>query len=156
MSMQLNNSFIPVYDDIPEDWNSARQTLVEYLKQITNGVNLRDVGYLLEEPIITGKLFQPSALPDDNTSPQQFRQIFRVVVNIGPLMPGLNPGVNHGITFDSNFTLVQLWVSGTNTTTFTARTITGHDVLMNATQIVITSPQAFDRSWCVIEFLLEQ
>ena len=70
-------------------------------------------------------------------------------------MAGLNPGVVHDIVFDGNFTLIDLWVAGTNSTTLTARDISGNDVIMNATTIVITSPQAFDRAFAVVEYIQE-
>lgn len=148
---QQYESFLPVYDTVPEPWEQGRQFLVEVLKKISNTVNIRTIGWMLNEELLSGQQFIPSP-----TAPiGQFRSVFRMTINTGALVAGANPGVNHGVTFDTNFTLVDLWVSGTNSGTLTARRITGNDVLMNATQIVITSPQVFDRSFCVIEYMKE-
>lgn len=149
---QQFESYIPVYDVIPENWESARQILTEYLKKITNAVNIREIGWFLEEELLSGQQF----IPGVTSSPidQQFRSVFRKVINTGALVPGVNPGIAHGVTFDANFTLIHLWVSGTLIST-NAKTITGNDVNMTTTQIVITSPQAFDRSFCTIEYIKE-
>ncbi len=153
-SSQEFESFVPVYDTVPEDWEDARQFLVEHLKKISNAVNIRTIGWLLDEELLSGQAFIPGAtIPGNN--PGVMRQVFRKVVDVSPLIVGVNPGVNHGITFDVNFTLIDLWVAGTNSSTFTARDISGNDVLMNATQLVITSPQAFDRAFAFIEYTQE-
>ncbi len=148
---QQLESYVPVYDTVPEKWEDAHGFLVEQLKKISNAVNIRTIGWLLDEELLSGQQFIPRA-----TAPVgEYRSILRKVVNTGALVAGVNAGVNHGITFDANFTLIDLWVSGTNSGTLTARRITGNDVLMNATQIVITSPQVFNRSYCVIEYIRE-
>lgn len=149
---QQLEAYVPVYDYIPEEWESARGALTEFLKRISNAVNIREIGWFLEEELLSGQQF----IPGITSSPinQQFRSVFRKVINTGALVPGVNPGVAHGVTFDANFTLIHLWVSGTSIST-NAKTITGNDVNMTTTQIIITSPQAFDRSFCVIEYIKE-
>lgn len=148
-------AYVPVYDAIPDSWEEARPFLVENLKKMSNGINIRTIGWLLDEELLSGQQFIPGVNTQPNSTPDQVRSVLRKVINTGALVVGLNPGVNHGILFDANFTLVDLWVAGTDSVGFTARDISGNDVLMNATQIVITSPQAFDRSFCVLEFLQE-
>lgn len=147
-------SYLPVYDTVPDKWEEARAFLVEQLKKISNAVNIRTIGWLLDEQLLSGQAFIPGAtIPGNN--PSTFRQVLRKVVDVSPLAAGANPGVPHGITFDANFTLIDLWVSGTNSGTLTARTISGNDVLMNAIDLVITSPQAFDRAFAFIEYIQE-
>lgn len=146
-------SYLPVYDAVPEKWEEARPFLVEHLKKISNAVNLREIGWLLDEELLAGKQFIPSA--NLTGTSQQYRTVLRKVIDLGALVAGANAGVAHGITFDANFTLIDLWVSGTNSGTLTARTISGNDVLMTATQIVVTSPQAFNRAFAFIEYIQE-
>jgi len=155
VSQQLE-AYVPVYDTVPEKWEEGREFLIEHLKKISNAVNIRAIGWLLDEELLAGKQFIPSAVNTTGEDPsQQFRSVLRKVVDLGALIAGVNPGVNHGITFDVNFTLIDLWVAGTNSTTFTARDISGNDVLMTQTQIVVTSPQIFDRAFAFIEYILE-
>jgi hypothetical protein len=147
-------SYVPVYDTVPNEWKEAQPFLVETLKKISNAVNVRTIGWHLDEELLTGNSFIPGVtFPGNN--PGIFRSILRKVIDVSPLVAGANAGVNHGIVFDSNFTLIDLWVSGTNSGTLTARRITGNDVIMNATQIVITSPQAFDRAFAFVEYIQE-
>lgn len=151
---QLFESYVPVYDAAPEKWEEARPFLVEHLKKISNAVNIREIGWFLDEELLSGKAFIPGAtLPGNN--PANYRSVLRKVVDVSPLVAGVNPPVLHGITFDANFTLIDLWVAGTDSAAFTARVISGNDVLMNATQLVITSPQAFDRAFATIEYIQE-
>lgn len=148
------DSFIPVYDAVPENWEEAKPFLVEVLKKISNAINIREIGWLLDEQLLSGKAFIPAATVPGN-NPGEYRQVLRKVIDLGALIAGANPGVNHGITFDINFTLIDLWVSGTNSITFTARNISGNDVLMNSLQIVVTSPQVFDRAFAFVEYIQE-
>jgi hypothetical protein len=160
MSFQIDSqvfeSFVPVYDTVPETWDAARPFLVEQLKKISNGVNARTIGFYLDQQLLSGNQFIPvPAMWGVNSSDsQQFRQIFRKVVDCSPLTTGSNTYA-HGIIFDVNFTLIDLWVAATNSSTFNAVVITDDNVTMNATNIVITSPGNFDRAFCVIEYLLE-
>ena len=152
-SSQELESYVPVYNAIPDSWEEARPFLVEVLRKMSEGVNIREIGWFLDEELLSGKAFIPGVTVPGN-NPSEFRQIFRKVIDTGALIAGANI-VPHGIVFDTNFTLIQLWVSGTNTGTLTARTINGNDVVMDATNLVITSPQVFDGSFCVCEYLLE-
>ncbi len=140
LSSQEFESYVPVYDAIPDQWENARPFVVEQLKKISNAINVREIGFLLDEELLSGKQFIPAAVPAGDVS---------------PLVAGLNAGVVHGITFDNRFTLIDLWVAGTNSGTLTARVINGNDVIMNAATIVITSPQAFDRAFAFIEYIQE-
>lgn len=146
-------SFVPVYDAVPDKWEDARPFIVEMLKKISNAVNIRTIGWLLDEELLSGQSFIPGA--NLSASNQQFRQVLRKVIDVSPLVAGANAGVPHGIVFDTNFTLIDLWVAGTNSGTLTALDISGNDVLMDATNIVITSPQAFDRAFAFIEYIQE-
>jgi hypothetical protein len=127
---------------------------VEHLKKISNAINVREIGWLLDEELLSGKAFIPGVTPPGN-NPGLFRSVLRKVIDVSPLVVGPNPGINHDIVFDINFTLIDLWVCGTNSGTLTARRITGNDVIMNATQLLITSPQAFDRAFAFVEYIQE-
>ena len=152
-SSQIFESYIPVYDAVPEGWEQARPFIVEQLKALANAANIREIGWYLDEELLSGKQFIPSPTGLTGTS-TQYRSIFRKVVDCSPLVAGVK-SVPHGIQFDSNFTLIHIYVSGTDSVGLTAQTITGNSVTMDATNINITSPAAFDRGWCVIEYILE-
>jgi hypothetical protein len=54
---QVYESYVPVYDSVPEKWEDARQFLVEQLKKISNAVNNREIGYYINDQILSGKQF---------------------------------------------------------------------------------------------------
>ncbi len=150
---QILESYLPVYDAVPETWEEGRQFLVEHLKKISNAVNAREISWFLDEELLSGKQFIPSAT-NPTGEMQQFRSVLRKVVNVGPLVVGANT-IAHNIVVDSNFTLIDMWVATTNSTTPIAQIITGNDVTIDTTNININSPGVFDRAFCVIEYMQE-
>lgn len=151
-STQLE-SYVPVYDVVPEEWNDARPFLVETLKKITNAVNIRTIGWLLDEELLSGQSFVPGATVAGN-NPAQNRQVLRMVINCAPLAAGAN-AVPHSIQVDSKFTLVDMWVAVTNSAAPEARVITGNNVSITPGILGIISPGAYDRAWAVVEYMQE-
>jgi hypothetical protein len=154
---QILESYVPVYDVVPEKWEDARPFIVEQLKKISNAVNIREIGWFLDEELLSGKAFIPGSnnAMDGGTS-QQFRQILRKVI----VFPGLVIGVNtqpHGITVDANFSLIQLFGAATNATALTGEPIpNGADTITyNSANIVITVGAAYTRAFAVIEYIQE-
>ena len=154
---QILESYVPVYDVVPEKWEDARPFIVEQLKKVSNAVNIREIGWFLDEELLSGKAFIPGTndVLDGGTS-QQYRQILRKVIEF----PGLVPGVNvqpHGIIVDANFSLIQLFAAATNATTLTGEPIpNGADTITyNAVNIIITVGAAYTRAWAVIEYIME-
>ncbi len=153
-SQQLE-SYVPVYDTVPEDWQEARQFLVEQLKKITNAVNVREIGWFFDQELLSGKQFIPSfGTSTLQGTPQQARTVLRFVIDTGALVVGLNTR-SHEIVFDANFSLIAMWVAATNSTALNASIITDDHVILNVNTISITSPSAYDRSFCVIEYIQE-
>ena len=154
-SQQLE-SFVPVYDAAPEKWEDARPFIVEQLKRISIAVNIREIGWYLDEELLSGKAFIPgtTAINDLSTS-QVFRQILRKVVDLGPLVAGVNPPIPHGVTFDANLTSIDSWVEATNSTTLTAVTLVSPELQLVGPNILITSPGAFDRAFFFWEYTQE-
>lgn|SRR5574338_32976 len=146
-------TFVPVYDTVPEKWEDAREFLVEHLKKISNAVNIREVGWLLDEEVLSGKQFIPSAINVTGAMPQ-FRTVLRKVVNVSPLVVGAN-AFPHGLAFDANFTLIDMWVAATESVAFQAEVITDGNVTLDAMDINIISTVAYDRAYCFIEFIQE-
>jgi len=152
---QKLESYVPVYDVIPDKWEDARAFLVEQLKKISTAVNTREIGFFLDEELLSGKSFIPSTsqMAAGGTS-QQFRTILRKVV----VFPGLVVGANtqpHGIMVDANFTLIQLFGAATNAVALTGEPIpnAGDTISYTATDIVITVAAAYTRAIAVIEYI---
>jgi hypothetical protein len=148
-------SYLPVYDVAPEKWEDARPFFVEQLRKITNAVNTKEIGFFLDEELLSGKAFIPGVnIAADGGSSQIFRTILRKVIDVSPLVAGAN-SFNHGILFDANFTLFDYWVSATDTPGSTAIKMVYPQVSMTATQVIITSPGNYNRAYFICEYLQE-
>ena len=163
MNDQDFEAYVPVYDMVPEKWEDARQFLVEHLKKISNAVNYREIGFFLDEELLSGKAFIPGATVAGN--PQRFRSVLRKVIDFGALPNTGTKTVAHGITFDANFTLIDLWGASTDPVNFFAINL-GHaaaapdqiELYMDATNIVVktgSNRSAFTRTFIVVEYILE-
>lgn len=110
-SSQEFESYVPVYDTVPENWEEARAFLIEHLKKVSNAINIREISWFLDEELLSGKAF----IPGSNNN-QQFRQILRKVIDFGSLPNNSSKSVAHGIKVDENFTLIQLFGAASNRT----------------------------------------
>lgn len=162
---QQFESYLPVYDTIPEKWEDSRPFLVEQLKKIGNAVNIREIGWFSDEELLSGKAFIPGATIAGN-NPGVFRQILRKVVDFGPLPNNSTKTVPHGITFDINFTLISLWAAATDPTNFVAFQIpfvgqnvaTSIALLMDSVNFIITThdnKSTFTRCFVICEYIQE-
>jgi hypothetical protein len=154
---QILESYVPVYDVAPEKWEEARAFFVEQLKKLATAINAREIGFYLDEELLTGKAFIPGSNQVlDGGSSQQFRTILRKVI----VFPGLVVGPNtqlHGIFIDANFTLIQLFGAATNAIALMGEPIpNGVDTISyTSTSIIINSSAAYTRAYAVIEYIQE-
>jgi hypothetical protein len=153
---QQLESFVPVYDTVPPKWEEAQPFLVEQLKRISNAINIREIGWYIDEEVLSGKAFIPAVPnPDNPISSQVFRQVLRIVVNVGPLIAGVNPPIPHEVVNDSNLTSIDSWVEATNSTTNTIVTLVSPNLEIVGSNILITSPGIFDRAYLIWEYTQE-
>lgn len=102
--MDNNNlsTYVPVYDYIPEEWEQAREALIQYLRLISNGINYRDVGTYYNQEVLAGQRFVPTSNQAD------YRSVFRKVIKFGAL--GIaTKSVAHGITINSNTRFTRIY-----------------------------------------------
>jgi len=150
-------SYEPVYDVVPEKWEDGRIFFTEQLKRHANAINSREIGFFLDQELLTGKAFIPGInnVAEGGTS-QSFRTILRKVIEF----PGLTVGVNtqpHGIFIDGNFSLIQMFGAATNAIAFTGEPLpNGLDTITyNATDVIVTVASAYTRAWVVMEYIQE-
>ncbi len=164
---QFFESYVPVYDEVPDSWEDARGFLAEQLKKISNAINIRTIGWLLDEELLSGQQFIPSnpTALIQGTAPQ-FRSVLRKVVDFGALPNAGLKQVPHGVTFDSNFTLIRLFASATDPTALTAISIDHAALILNqninifldSTNINITTAfnfSTYTRCFVFIEYIQE-
>lgn len=120
-----NDVFLTVYESIPDEWDDAQAFLVEQLREITNGVNERDIGLYYQDTTPNGQKWQPSATALAATdTPAEPRTVFRKIITLrrtdsgggGAGTGGLNDfratnpqNVAHGITTSVNFCITRLY-----------------------------------------------
>lgn len=160
-------SYVPVYDAIPDKWEDAREFIVEQLKKISNAVNIREIGWFLDQELLSGKAFIPGINDaSDGGTNQQFRTVLRKVVDCGALPNTGTKTVPHGITIDANFTLIDLYGAATDPTNLisfsldrSAPTLAQQvSIFLDANNINITTGSnrsSFTRSFIVIEYIQE-
>jgi hypothetical protein len=153
---QVFDSYVPIYDVMPTEWNDARGIIVEQLKKISQAINVREIGFFLDEELLTGKSFIPTTSTGGGSTSNAFRTILRKVIEF----PGLTIGVNtqlHGINVDANFSLIQLFGAATNATTLSGEPIpNGTDTISyDVMNIIITVSSAYTRAWAIIEYMQE-
>jgi hypothetical protein len=149
---QQFETYVPVYDYVPEKWEEARQFLVEHLKKISNAVNIREIGWHLDQEVISGQQFIPS--PSNN---QDFRTILRQVYDFGagPFGPGVH-SIPHNVTVDANFSLIDLWGAATKATAaFSGTPINQPNINYDTTNINITLTATYDRLFAFFLYIQE-
>lgn len=153
---QQFESYVPVFDVMPEKWEDARPPLVEHLKKITNSLNAKTIGFLLDEELLNGEQFIPGVTAPGN-NPGQLRSVLRKVINCSPLVIGINV-FPHGITFDANFTLIQLYGTATDNVGFTAIPLPNDtDTLsMDAVNINIRVGNAWPIAYAFVNYIQER
>lgn len=160
-------SYVPVYDAAPSDWEQARPFIVEQLKKLANAVNAREIGFFLDIELLSGKAFIPGVnIASDGGSSQQFRTILRKVIDFGALPASGHKSVPHFITVDANFTLIQMWASATDPVALfsipipydSAGSSMGVGIYMDSTNINITvqsDRSTYTRTFVFLEFCQE-
>ena len=63
---QQLDSFVPVYDAVPDKWDDARPFIVEQLKRISNAVNIR-----LTDVLISSLSSHVSTMAEPNRPPRK-------------------------------------------------------------------------------------
>ncbi len=152
-------SYVPVYDDIPPKWEDARGIIVEQLRKITNAVNIREIGWFLDQELLSGQAFIPG------TDPQQYRSVLRIVINFGALPNSSTKSVPHNVIVDANFTLTNMYLAATDPVGFVGfslqyYSISAGDIKLSydATNVVVTTSSdysAYTKSYVVFEYLQE-
>lgn len=149
-------SYVSVYDAVPEKWEDGRAFIVEQLKNISNAVNIRTIGWYLDEELLSGNQFFPGVPPPGNEGPGPYRSMLRKTIDFSPLVIGLNTQP-HGIQIDSNFSLIHMFAGASNAVALTGEPIpNGSDTITyDATNIYITTAKAYTRCYCTLEYIQE-
>ncbi len=159
-------SYLPAYDTIPEKWEEARGVIVEHLKIISNEINIREIGWFLDQELLSGKAFIPTQQQiDQGSTSQSYRTVLRKVIDFGTLPNFGTKTVPHEIIFDGNFSLIQMFLSATDPVNLLAFGLMywsndpGSIILnMDSNDVIVTTASDYSdytRSYVVIEYIQE-
>lgn len=158
---QTFESYVPVYDMVPEKWENARAFLSEQLRRIAYGVNSREIGFFLNEELLCGQQFIPGITGVNG----EFRSIFRMVVVFDALPNTTTKTVAHNIKVDANFSLMNMYISATDPIGLTGFSLqywskAASDIVLSydATNVIVTTGSDysnFTKSYVVMEYILQ-
>jgi len=138
---------------------------------IVIALNTRDSGYYCQEEYINGQLFYPNYSRSDSatSTPPQFRQVYRKVIDCGALPNAGVKNIAHGITFlpaagNTTFIATRIYGAATDPAAriliplpYSSPTLNQNiSVSVTATNIVITTGinmTAYTTSHVVVEYL---
>jgi hypothetical protein len=83
--------------------------LYQNLNSIVLALNLKDSAMYVENQFITGQVF----FSIDPVNPDNLRNTFRIVIDMGPLAAGVNT-VAHGLTVQSTWQFTRIYGTATN------------------------------------------
>ncbi len=164
LSSQDLETFLPSYGGIPDKWEDARAFLSEQVKRISQAVNIREIGWMLNQQALNGQQFIPSASAPSNTV---YRGVFRIVIDCGALPNSGTKSVPHGLNVDANFTLIHLYGGATKATAsfasvplpYSSPTLNENiKINLDATNVNITTAidySSYTRTFITAEYLLE-
>jgi hypothetical protein len=129
------------------------------LKEHANAINTREIGWLLDEELLTGQQMIPGVKIAGDKTEQQFRSVLRKVIDFSPLIPGANVRA-HGISVNARFTLLHMYATGTDASGSPAipipNGIAGNNIQgMDATNVTINVTAGYARAFCTIEYMQE-
>ncbi len=133
------NQQIPVFDALPDSWEESKVALVERLRNMTNAINIRPVGWYVDTEIVTGKKYIPSS------GNVVYREISRFTKELGALPNATTKNVAHGLSnVNSNFLLTAMWGSASSNSPLSFVSLphvsvsdAGVEISMDATNFVI-------------------
>lgn len=159
------STYVPVYDFLPDTWEEGRQALLDYLREIANGINVRDVGGYYKTETLTGQNFVPSISND------QQRAVFRKVIDIGGLIDfsvgaPATKSVAHGVSINANTHFTKIYGTATNPSTafiplpFVSSVSVGEciELSLDATNVNLISSfdySGFTKAFVVLEYTQE-
>jgi len=91
--------------------------LYQNVNDISNVLNIKDTGYYLQQPFVTGQLYFPNTnLNSSTAAAPTFRPVWRYVVAFGALPNTSSKSVAHGLNINKAYTGAHIYAVATDTT----------------------------------------
>jgi hypothetical protein len=145
-----------------KDFKDLLIRLYQNINLMILALNSKDSGYYNPNEFLVGSLLFPNANASSSDSPQ-WRQIFRVAVNCGPLPNTATASTPHGIPFTNTYTVIKIYGAATDQTGLTyiplpyvSTTGDAIEVNLDATNINITTQSDrtnYTLAYVIIEYV---
>ncbi len=132
--------------------------LYQNISNISNVLNLKESALYDLKQFVTGQLF----FSITNGQPQKLRNAFRLVMNVGPINPGLNTFA-HGLIIISSWTFTHIYATASDNIGFNYYPIPWSgaagafiSIVVNATDVVINNNSGVTFTSCIVvlEYLI--
>jgi len=153
--------YLPIYDLLPAEWQESRTFIAQVLRRIANTLNIREIGWYLDEEVIAGQLYIPGVTAASNNYMRpMYRTVYRKVIDFGALPNAATKTVAHGIPMTSSYTITRLYGAATDPVALSAQPIPNRDIslVMLASSIAVSTAlnlSAYTRSFVVVEYMQE-
>ena len=163
---------LPRLQDVDINSPEFKDLLVRLYQNINNialVLNIKDSGYYDLQEFINGQLYFPNpALSSTTPQSPNYRQVFRTVVNFGPLPNSTTASVAHNIqistTLPTNFSFTRIYATATNPNQtsflpipYASNTANANiELSVTNTDVVITTAMDYSMYttvYCVLEYL---
>lgn len=166
--VELDPSFdAQIVQDLDVNSDEFKEFLVRLgrtIKKVSMVLNIKDSGYYVDTEFVNGQLFFPDPAIDDTTStPAEFRQVFRKLINCGALKNNGSTTVAHGLTITADFSFTRIYGVATDPSTSFIPLPYAHvtdanniSLDVNATNVVITTGSdrtGYTTTYVVIEYI---
>jgi len=88
--------------------------LTQSVNNISIALNLKDTGYYVLEEYVNGQLYFPNPTVVPLTQSDNTRQVFRKVIDFGPLPNAGFKSVPHGIPIDANYSFTRIYATASD------------------------------------------
>lgn len=173
MTVQQNiGLFVPttnIWDVITSiDDPGTRELLIRLYQNINNisqVVNLKDSGYYVPQEFINGQVFFPNPANNSDTSTApNYRQVYRVAINFGPLPNTGTKSVPHKVTITTSTTFTRMYATASDPVGFNyipipyASNTAGASIELNADATNVNITTGSDRTnfticYVVLEYI---
>lgn len=118
MSKGLFLPTTPMFDvgDL-KDIENLKELVIRLTQSVNNisiAVNLKDTGYYVLEEYINGQVFFTNPTSPMTLQSEKTRQVFRKVIDFGPLPDTATKTVPHGIAPDASFTFTRIYATASD------------------------------------------
>lgn len=138
--------------------------LQQNINAIALNVNIRDAGYYPLTEFVNGQIFFPDPTLTSSTSQTpQWRQVFRKVINFGPLPNNTTKSIAHGVAIGNTYSFTRIYGASTDqvahkgvTLPYSSTAGDNIELYVDGTNVNVTTNSdwsAYTKTYIVLEYI---